>query len=79
MQFRGNWGLTRTKPPLASTPCWPVFPGKIRPGSSARCASHAARRERVHKEFRVRWPDGSIHYLIVRGKALHDDSGARSG
>jgi PAS domain S-box-containing protein len=26
-------------------------------------------------EFRVRWPDGSVHQLMARGRAVHRDSG----
>jgi PAS domain S-box-containing protein len=32
-------------------------------------------REEFNKELRVVWPDGSTHYLVVRGKAIHDPSG----
>ena len=51
---------------------------------------HPADRERVEMEqrlaieqgrpydiqFRVIWPDGSVHWLLCRGKILHDDRGA---
>ncbi len=33
------------------------------------------RKAELNSEFRVVWPDGSVHYLVTRGKALYDDSG----
>ena len=35
--------------------------------------------ERTHvwdTEFRVVWPDGSVHWLFAKGQVFHDDSGS---
>jgi PAS domain S-box-containing protein len=36
----------------------------------------SARGADLSLEFRVRWPDGSTHYLLRRGAAVRDDTGA---
>ncbi len=41
------------------------------------CAVHTAldRHEEYMVEFRTVWPDGSLHWVVSRGKAFHDTSG----
>ena len=34
-----------------------------------------ARQESYVLEYRALWPDGSLHWLMVRGRALYDDAG----
>ncbi|HWR14269.1 MAG TPA: PAS domain-containing protein [Terriglobales bacterium] len=44
--------------------------------ATMRALQHAIdNRSEYNHEFRVRWPDGSIHWLVGRGRAIYDEAG----
>ena len=59
-------GTYRSWKKLVYAPDWPVLLKAIR---------HAHETGEVAVEFRVRWPDGSIHWLATSGRMFFDDEG----
>src|SRR4029077_7162908 len=72
------YGLTTDHPPLTSE----QWLGLVHPDDRDRV--RALLRESVQRthvwdaEFRVVWPDGSVHWLLGRGTVFVDDSGRPS-
>src|SRR3546814_4693898 len=49
-----------------------------RPGIRALLRAGAVRGSDSATEFRVFWPDGSIHWVEIRARVVHDRKGRRS-
>jgi PAS domain S-box-containing protein len=65
--------------PPATKPTHELFLGRLHPEDRERTeqklAEALANRSDYEVEYRMVWPDGSVHWIVARGRALYDSAG----
>jgi PAS domain S-box-containing protein len=73
--YDGLFGLAPGHPPLTFEDWLVLIHPEDRDQVRARIRDTIERRHVMDMEFRVVWPDGSIHWLLAKGKVLVDEAG----
>ncbi|MEG4853156.1 PAS domain S-box protein [Microcoleus sp. B5-D4] len=67
--------------PNESEPCYEVWANRVHPDdlaqTNAKLQQAIAEKKEYHHEHRLRWPDGSIHWVEARGQFTYDSQGNR--
>jgi PAS domain S-box-containing protein len=72
LENRRLYGIDQDRPEFATLPAWHARTHPLDRDRAAREFQTRCLREACNREFRVVWPDGSVHWIFTRSNVLFD-------